>query len=150
MDDFDRLAARCNELDIKLILDFVPNHSSDQHEWFKASSDPKHPEHEHYKDFYIWNKGKLLENGTRVPPSNWISVFRGSAWTWVEKRQSYYFHQFYKEQPDLNFRCEAVSREMDDILRFWLRKKGVTGFQVSQNTHHPNTNKTGFIFNSIS
>lgn len=101
MEDFDRLVEQSNELDIKLILDFVPNHSSDQHFWFKASSDPTHPEHEKYKDFYLWNKGKQFEDGTRAPPSNWLSVFRGSAWTWVESRQEYYYHQFLPQQPDL-------------------------------------------------
>lgn len=117
MEDFDRLAAKCKELDIKLILDFVPNHSSDEHEWFKASIDPKHPEHEKYKDFYIWNKGKLLENGKRAPPSNWLSMFRGSAWKWVESRQAYYLHQYLAEQPDLNYRHAGVMEEMNEVLR---------------------------------
>lgn len=147
MDDFNRLIVKCKELDIKLILDFVPNHSSDQHEWFKASADPEHLQHEKYKDFYIWNKGKLLENGTRQPPSNWLSMFRGSAWKWVDKRQAYYLHQYLAEQPDLNFRDPDVMHEMDEgtksistkirslpnlcyiVLRFWLRK-GVSGFRI--------------------
>lgn len=80
MDDFERMIARAKELDIKIILDYVPNHCSDQHEWFKKSSDPNDPDYEIYKDYFIWNKGKLLENGTVAPPSNWLSVFRGSAW----------------------------------------------------------------------
>lgn len=101
IDEFDRLVERCKELDIKLILDFVPNHSSDQHKWFQASADPNHTEHEKYKDYYIWHEGRLLENGTRIAPSNWLSVFRGSAWEWVESRQAYYYHQFLAEQPDL-------------------------------------------------
>lgn len=128
MDDFDDLVKKCKELDIKLILDFVPNHSSDKHEWFEKSADPNHPEHEKYKEYYTWNKGKLLENGTRLPPSNWNGVFRGSAWTWVESRQAYYLHQFLEEQPDLNYRYEAVVEEMKEVLRFWLRK-GVSGFR---------------------
>lgn len=128
MEDFDGLLKRATELNIKLILDFVPNHSSDQHEWFKKSADPNHPEHEKYKDYYIWNAGKLLENGTRIAPSNWLSIFRGSAWTYSESRQEYYLHQFLAEQPDLNYRSEAVVNEMKDILRFWLRK-GVGGFR---------------------
>lgn len=117
MEDFDRLAAKCKELGIKLILDFVPNHSSDEHEWFKASADPKHPEHERFKDFYIWNEGKLLENGTRAPPSNWLSMFRGSAWKWVDNRQAYYLHQYLAEQPDLNYRHAGVMEEMNEVLR---------------------------------
>lgn len=129
MEDFEKLASRCKELDIKLILDFVPNHSSDQHEWFKASADPKHPEHERYKNFYVWNKGKLLEDGTRLPPSNWLQAFRGSAWEWVESRQAYYLHQYLAEQPDLNYRDADVMHEMNEvfsydaiILRFVLYK----------------------------
>lgn len=101
MEDFEQLAARAKELDIKLILDFVPNHSSDEHEWFKASVDPDHVEHEKYEDYYTWNKGRQFENGTRAPPSNWNGVFRSSAWTWVESRQAYYLHQFLEQQPDL-------------------------------------------------
>ena len=101
LEDFERLTARAKELNIKIILDFVPNHSSDQHEWFKASSDPSHADHEKYKDYYIWNDGRVLENGTRVAPSNWLSIFRGSAWEWSDKRQQYYLHQFLEEQPDL-------------------------------------------------
>lgn len=123
------MIARAKELDIKIVMDFVPNHCSDQHEWFKKSSNPNHPEYETYKDYFIWNKGKLLENGTRLPPSNWLSVFRGSAWTWSESRQEYFFRNFMSEQPDLNFRNEYVSNEMKEILRFWLRK-GVDGFRV--------------------
>lgn len=115
LEDFDNLMARAKELDIKIILDFVPNHSSDQHEWFKASSDPNHADHEKYKDYYLWNAGKVLEDGTRVPPSNWISVFSGSAWTWVESRQAYYYHQFLAAQPDFNFRNKAVIDEVISV-----------------------------------
>lgn len=104
MNDFERLAEQCQELDIKLILDFVPNHSSNEHAWFLKSANKSDPEHETYKDYYVWHEGKVLENGTRVPPSNWISIFRGSGWEWVESRQAYYYHNFLKEQPDLNYR----------------------------------------------
>lgn len=128
MDDFDNLIARCKELDIKLILDFVPNHSSDKHEWFIKSSNPSDPEHEKYKDYYVWHEGKLLENGTRIPPSNWISIFRRSAWTWVESRQAYYLHQFLEQQPDLNYRSTNLVSELKETMRFWLRK-GVSGFR---------------------
>lgn len=128
MEDFDRLVERSNELGIKLILDFVPNHSSDKHVWFEASANPNHPEHEKFKDFFIWHKGKVLEDGTRVPPSNWLQAFRGSAWEWVEARQAYYLHQYLAEQPDLNYRNPDVVHEMKEVLRFWLRK-GVSGFR---------------------
>lgn len=134
MADFEHLAERCKELDIKLILDFVPNHCSDQHEWFRKSADPHDPDHEKYKDYFVWNEGKILENGTRAPPSNWISIMRGSAWTWVGSRKAFYYHQFLQKQPDLNYRNEAVSNEMKEVLRFWLRK-GVSGFRVDAVPH---------------
>lgn len=76
----------------------------------------------------------MQHNGTRAPPSNWISVFGGSAWTWVEARQEYYYHQFLPAQPDLNFRNKQVAEEMNEILRFWLRK-GVAGFRVDAIPH---------------
>ncbi|XP_031637625.1 probable maltase isoform X2 [Contarinia nasturtii] len=125
LEDFLKLVKRCKELDLKLIMDFIPNHTSDQHEWFKKSS----RNNSKYKDYYIWHEGKRLPNGTRVEPSNWRSVFGGSAWTWVESRQQYYLHQFLPEQPDLNFRNEAVVKEMEEVMRFWLRK-GAAGFRV--------------------
>lgn len=125
LEDFTRLASRCKELNIKLILDFVPNHSSNEHEWFKQSeaSNPT------YKDYYIWNEGKVLANGTRVPPNNWLSIFRGSAWTWSDTRKAYYYHQFLAEQPDLNYRNPALVESMKSILRLWL-DRGVQGFRI--------------------
>lgn len=89
-------------------MDFVPNHSSDQHEWFQKSREGD----KKYRDYYIWHKGKKLSNGTRTPPNNWVSVFGGSMWTWDEKRQAFYLHQFTKEQPDLNFINPEVRKEM--------------------------------------
>lgn len=123
--DLEALAEECKKQDLKLILDFVPNHSSDEHEYFKKSinKDPV------YKDFYVWHPGKVLANGTRVPPSNWISVFRGSAWKWNDIRKEYYLHQFVAKQPDLNYRNPALVAEMKDVLKFWLGK-GVSGFRV--------------------
>lgn len=125
MDDFDALVVRARELDIKLVLDFVPNHTSDQHEWFikSAARDPI------YKDFYVWHPGFVLTNGTRIPPSNWVSVFRFSAWQWHEGRGEYYLHQFLKEQPDLNYREPLVVEAMKDVLRLWL-VRGVSGFRI--------------------
>lgn len=123
--DFDALVAKCRELDIKLILDFVPNHTSDLHEWFikSAQRDPE------YDNFYIWHPGFLLANNTRIPPNNWISVFRYSAWEWSSVRQEYYLHQFVKEQPDLNYREPKVVEAMKDVLRLWLGR-GVSGFRI--------------------
>jgi len=129
MDDFEHMMAKSKELGVRIILDFVPNHSSDECEWFKKSAarDP------YYKDFYVWHPGKIVD-GVRRPPNNWVSVFRGSAWQWHEGRQEYYLHQFDKKQPDFNFRNPAVRETMNDILRFWLRK-GIDGFRVDA-IHH--------------
>jgi len=126
MEDFERMIARAKEVGIRIILDFVPNHSSDQNEWFLKSvdSDPV------YKDFYVWHDGKINEEtGEREPPSNWNSVFRGSAWEWNEVRQQYYLHQFAVAQPDLNYRNPAVVTEMKNVIKFWLGK-GVAGFRI--------------------
>ncbi|CAD5116225.1 DgyrCDS5138 [Dimorphilus gyrociliatus] len=130
MDDFENLIRAAHKKEIKIIMDFVPNHSSDQHEWFQLSrkGDIK------YKDYYIWRKGKQMANGTRIPPNNWVSVFGGPMWTWDESRQAFYLHQFTKEQPDLNFRNPEVQKEMIDILKFWLGK-GVDGFRIDAISH---------------
>lgn len=126
MKDFERLAKKCKKYGIRLILDFVPNHSSDKHEWFTKSVN-KVPG---YENFYIWHPGKINEEtGERTPPNNWLSVFRFSAWEWNEKRQEYYLHQFAPQQPDLNYRDPKLVNEMKDVLRFWM-KKGVSGFRV--------------------
>ncbi|TDG41738.1 hypothetical protein AWZ03_011844 [Drosophila navojoa] len=129
MEDFEKLVARAKQLNVKIILDFVPNHSSDECDWFIRSAAGE----EKYKDYYIWHPG-FVENGVRRPPSNWVSVFRGSAWEWNEQRQEYYLHQFHKKQPDFNFRNPVVREEMNNVLRFWL-EKGVDGFRVDAIYH---------------
>lgn len=125
LEDFDRLVKKCRELDIKLILDFVPNHTSNLHEWFTKSE----ARDSYYDNFYVWHPGFLLANGTRVPPNNWVSVFRFSAWEWSDIRNEYYLHQFVKEQPDLNYREPKVVDAMKDVLRLWLGR-GVSGFRI--------------------
>lgn len=129
MEDFEDMAKRCKELDLKLVLDFVPNHCSSEHDWFKKALDRNDPDHKKYREYFLWNKGKVAENGTRTPPSNWLSIFRGSAWEWVDDSGAYYLHQFLEEQPDLNFRNQDVVDEMKEVLRFWLRK-GTDGFRI--------------------
>ncbi|XP_054738486.1 maltase A3-like [Anastrepha obliqua] len=124
LDNFDALIARSREVGVKIILDFVPNHSSDEHEWFKKSAAGD----KEFKDFYVWHPGRMV-NGTLHPPTNWVSVFRGSAWQWHETRKEYYLHQFLSKQPDLNYRNPKVRAEMSDVLRFWLRR-GVAGFRI--------------------
>jgi len=132
LDDMKDLIQEMHDNGMYLVMDFVPNHTSDQHEWFLASSDPNHPEHEKYKDYYVWVDGV---QGTT--PNNWQSIFtfvEDSAWEWHPARGQYYYHQFYHEQPDLNLRNKEVQNELLDILRFWL-ELGVDGFRCDAVKH---------------
>lgn len=122
LDDFDRLAVRCGELGLKLIVDFVPNHSSDQHRWFGESRQSRESAR---RDWYVW-RDPAPDGG---PPNNWLSAFGGPAWTLDEATGQYYLHSFLKEQPDLNWRNPAVVDEMMDTLRFWMAR-GVDGFRI--------------------
>jgi len=148
--DFDQLIEKAKELGIKIILDFVPNHSSDENEWFKKSVRRERG----YEDFYVWHDGYIDEFGRRQPPNNWLQAFRGSAWEWNEERQQYYLHQFAKQQPDLNYRNPAVVAQMQRVLKFWL-DRGVAGFRVDAvpwcfevkpdaNGRYPDEPKSGF------
>ncbi len=122
LDTFDQLLAQAHQRGLKLIIDLVPNHSSDQHPWFIASrSSRDNPK----RDWYIW-ADPAPDGG---PPNNWLSVFGGSAWEWDEKTGQYYLHSFLKEQPDLNWRNPAVQDAMFDVVRFWLGR-GVDGFRI--------------------
>ncbi|WP_228241892.1 alpha-amylase family glycosyl hydrolase [Porphyrobacter sp. GA68] len=119
---FDRLLAAAHRRGLKLLLDFVPNHSSDQHPWFVESrSSRDNPK----RDWYIWRDA--APGGG--PPNNWISDFGGSAWQWDGVTGQYYLHAFLPEQPDLNWRNPGVRAAMMDVLRFWL-DRGVDGFRV--------------------
>lgn len=121
MEDFDRLLAGIKERGLKILLDLVPNHSSDEHAWFQESKkSPDNP----YRDYYIWQEGK---EGN--PPNNWDSFFGGSVWEWDVATRAYYLHLFAKKQPDLNWRNPALRKEIYDIMRFWL-DKGVDGFRM--------------------
>lgn len=128
MEDLDELFVEAKKRNIKIILDVVPNHTSDQHEWFQASSDPTHEKHELYKDYYIW------KTQAEVDDNNWVSVFGRKAWSYNEARDLYYYHQFAPEQPDLNFRHEPVAEEMTSILKFWF-DKGANGFRIDAINH---------------
>ncbi|XP_024937452.1 alpha-glucosidase [Cephus cinctus] len=130
MEDFENLIKTAQKLSLKVIMDYVPNHTSDQHEWFQKSLKNIAP----YNDFYVWHPGKKLSNGTMAKPNNWLSVFGGPAWTWRDERQAYYLHQFDSAQPDLNFHNEKLVQEMKDVLVFWL-DKGVNGFRVDAIPH---------------
>ena len=122
MKDFDHLVAEARKRNIKVILDFVVNHTSDQHKWFIDSRSSRTAEH---RDWYIWRDGK----GSGEPPNNWYSTFGTSAWKFDPATKQYYYHYFYPEQPDLNWRNPAVEKAMFDTTRFWY-KRGVVGFRL--------------------
>jgi alpha-glucosidase len=124
--DFDRLLARARAHHIRIVLDMVLNHTSDQHPWFREAARGRTTAHH---DFYVWNDGKPGANGTRVPPNNWISLFGGSAWQFVPAVGQFYYHKFYRQQPDLNWRNRAVEQAMFGAMRFWL-DRGVAGFRL--------------------
>ena len=120
--DFDALLADVHERGMHLIVDLVPNHTSDQHAWFRASrssrDDPK-------RDWYVWRDGK----GPGAPPNNWPGVFGGPAWEWDEATGQWYLHSFLPSQPDLNWRNREVREAMYDVMRFWL-DRGADGFRI--------------------
>lgn len=122
MQDFDRLLEEIKRRDLKLILDYVPNHTSNQHPWFEESRSSRNSPK---RDWYLW-RDPSPDGGL---PNNWLSNFGGPAWTLDEATGQYYYHSFLIEQPDLNWRNPAVVEAMHDVLRFWL-KKGVDGFRI--------------------
>ena len=122
MQDFDRLLEAVHDREMKLILDLVPNHTSDEHPWFEESRSSRDNAR---RDWYIW-EDSAPDGG---PPNNWLSVFGGSAWEYDEKTGQYYYHAFLKEQPDLNWRNPEVQEAMLDVMRFWL-DKGIDGFRI--------------------
>lgn len=128
MADFEQLVQRAKDLGLKVILDLVPNHTSDKHEWFQKAlaGVPK------YKNYYIWKQGR--RNDSVTPPNNWISLFSGPAWTYNATLKQWYLHQFEYRQPDLNYSNPDVRAEMEDVIRFWL-SKGVDGFRVDAVPH---------------
>ncbi|RUA34072.1 MAG: glucohydrolase [Bacteroidetes bacterium] len=121
MADFDELLEGIHHRGMKLIMDIVPNHTSDEHRWFKASAES---EDNPYRDYYIWRKGDKNQL-----PNNWPSFFSGNAWNYNEKTQSHYLHLFSKKQPDLNWENPKVRQEIYDIMHFWF-KKGIDGFRM--------------------
>ncbi len=122
IEDFDRLLAAAHAKGLRVLIDFVPNHTSDQHPWFRelrsSLSNPK-------RDWYLWRDPKP----GREPPNNWLSVFGGGAWAFDPYTQQFYLHSFLPEQPDLNWRNPEVEHAMLDVLRFWL-DRGVDGFRM--------------------
>ena len=136
--DFDRLIREAKMRGIRVVVDMVLNHTSNQHKWFVESARSRQNSK---ADWYIWNDGlptnapgltayqKRYVHDGRVPPNNWISMFGGSAWEWSPVRKQFYYHRFYKEQPDLNWRNPDVEAAMFQAMRFWL-DRGVSGFRL--------------------
>lgn len=153
MDDFDDLVKACHENNIRIMLDFIPNHSSDTHEWFQKSRRKL----DGYDDWYIWHPGDKDENGNPIPPNNWPAIFSAanrqardegkmpwlkddeptpaiSAWRWDELRGEYYLGSFSVEQPDLNWENPEVREKMKNNMRFWI-DRGVDGFRMDAVNH---------------
>ncbi|WP_059173261.1 alpha-glucosidase [Bacillus sp. FJAT-27445] len=134
MADFDRMLEEAHKHGIKIMMDLVVNHSSDEHEWFKQSKSSKDNP---YRDYYIWKKGKDGQ-----PPTNWGAAFGGSVWEYDEQTDEYYLHLFSKKQPDLNWENPVLRQEVYEMMRFWL-DKGVDGFRmdvinfISKDTDYP-------------
>lgn len=126
LSDFDDLMVETKKRDMKVIMDLVVNHTSDEHEWFKSAiSSPDSP----YRNYYIIKEGKKDKKGRSLPPNNWTSNFTGSAWEKIPvEENSYYLHLFHKKQPDLNWENPKVLEEVEKIISFWM-DKGVYGFR---------------------
>jgi alpha-glucosidase len=120
--DFDRMASEGKTRDIRIIMDFVMNHTSDKHKWFMDSKSSRTSK---YRDWYVWRDGK----GSNRPPNNWLSTFGGPAWKYDAKTGQWYYHFFYPEQPDLNWRNPAVEKAMFDVTAWWYNR-GVAGFRL--------------------
>jgi alpha-glucosidase len=145
--DFDRMVNEGKKHGVRIIMDFVPNHTSDQHPWFLDSESSRNAPH---RDWYIWRDGR----GPGQPPNNWISAFGGSAWKFDPATNQYYYHFFYAAQPDLNWRNPAVEKVMLETTRWWYQR-GVAGFRLDavdrlfedtelrDNPVLPGTNKQG-------
>jgi alpha-glucosidase len=124
--DFDRLRAAAQQHHLRVLLDMVLNHTSDQHPWFLDAARSRTAPHH---DFYVWSDGRRDAQARQLPPNNWVSLFGGPAWTFVPAVQQFYYHRFYRQQPDLNWRNGQVEQAMFAAMRFWL-DRGVAGFRL--------------------
>ncbi|KAL1757094.1 glycoside hydrolase family 13 protein [Schizophyllum commune] len=126
LEDWDSLLKGVHDRGMKLMMDLVVNHTSDEHEWFQQSISGKdNPK----RDWYIWRPPKIGEDGSRQPPNNWRSVFQGSAWEYDEKSNEYYLHLYVTKQPDLNWDNPEVREAVWDVMRFWI-DRGCDGFRM--------------------
>ncbi|XP_058789888.1 neutral and basic amino acid transport protein rBAT [Phymastichus coffea] len=131
IEEFQKFVQLAKSNEQNIILDIDPNHSSDQHEWFKKSIEREEP----YISYYIWSDGKKSPNSDiLLPPNNWMSINGGSAWTFNEKRQQFYLHQFNSSQPDFNFHNSTVINEFSEIFKHWINL-GVKGFRIANARH---------------
>ena len=125
LNDFQRLVEEAHRRELRVMVELVPNHTSDQHPWFQASRDPRHPQHALYRDWYVWSDTDELYKDARI-----IFIdYESSNWTFDETRGQYYWHRFFRHQPDLNFDNVAVQREMMRILQYWM-DQGVDGIRI--------------------
>ncbi|WP_256392055.1 alpha-glucosidase, partial [Natronoarchaeum rubrum] len=122
MDDWERLLEELHDRDMRLIMDLVVNHTSDEHEWFERSRTGN----ERYADYYHWKEGEPDDD---VQPNNWNSFFGGSAWSYDDERGEYYLHLFDEKQPDLNWRNAAVREDVYEMMNWWL-DRGIDGFRM--------------------
>ena len=131
MADFDTLLAGIKQRHMRLIIDLVVNHTSDEHQWFVESRKSRNTKEtpNPYRDFYIWQPGHTAPDGTRLPPNNYPSYFSGSAWQYDKQTDEFYLHYFAVKQPDLNWANPKVREEVFSLMRFWL-DKGVSGFRM--------------------
>jgi alpha-glucosidase len=126
LEDFGRLVVEAAKRGIRVVLDMVLNHTSDQHPWFLEAARTRDCL---WHDFFLWSDGGTDASGKRVPPNNWVSLFGGSSWEYVPAVDRFYCHRYYRQQPDLNWRNPNVERAMFESMRFWL-ERGVAGFRL--------------------
>jgi maltose alpha-D-glucosyltransferase / alpha-amylase len=125
MDDFRELVEEAHKRSLRIIVELIPNHTSDQHRWFQASHNPDHPEFDHYRDWYVWSDTDEKYEEARII----FLDYEDSNWTFDEMRGQYYWHRFFHHQPDLNFDNPEVQREMLRVLQFWL-DQGTDGIRI--------------------
>ncbi len=134
IEDVKEFIYQSHQRKIKVIFDLVLNHTSDEHEWFKAAKNPSHINHHKYHDYYIWQKPKYDEKGKRKMPTQWRSWFGGPVWEYNSLTDEYYLHIFSKKMPDLNWRNSDMKKDLKDITKWWI-DLGVDGFRVDASNH---------------
>ncbi|MGD9761839.1 MAG: alpha-glucosidase [Candidatus Izemoplasmatales bacterium] len=134
IDTFKSLVEKAHLLGVKVLVDLVLNHTSDEHIWFKIARDPSHPLYQKYHDYYIWQKPKFNELGQKVRPTKWVSWFGGPTWDYNEATDEYYLHIFSKKMPDLNWRNQDMKNDLKKVIKYWI-ELGVDGFRVDAANH---------------